>query len=103
MTLFEILVGYLLACVVGFILSLATVYHFNAFRRGVMPLIVASQTIPVIAIAPILVIWFGYNAVPRIIITSLSRVLSADGEFSSPVCKNHRAGVHQLLPLAKRQ
>jgi NitT/TauT family transport system permease protein len=69
-TLFEILVGYLLACVVGFILSLATVYS-NAFRRGVMPLIVASQTIPVIAIAPILVIWFGYNAVPRIIITAL--------------------------------
>ncbi len=31
----------------------------------------ASQTIPVIAIAPILVIWFGYNYVPRILITAL--------------------------------
>jgi ABC-type nitrate/sulfonate/bicarbonate transport system permease component len=69
-TLYEIVAGYLLACVVGFALSVAIVYS-KAFRRGVLPLIVASQTIPVIAIAPILVIWFGYNDVPRIIITAL--------------------------------
>src|SRR5262249_25887549 len=69
-TLVEIFAGYVLACVVGFVLSIAIVYS-KAFRRGVLPLIVASQTIPVIAIAPILVIWFGYNDVPRIIITAL--------------------------------
>jgi len=69
-TLFEIACGYLLAVVVGFAVSIATVYSL-AFRRGALPLIVAAQTIPVIAIAPILVIWFGYNAVPRIIITAL--------------------------------
>ena len=69
-TLFEIVIGYALAAVVGFLLSIAIVYS-NAFRRGVLPLIVAAQTIPVIAIAPILVIWFGYNYVPRIIITAL--------------------------------
>ena len=69
-TLFEIACGYVLAAVVGFAVSLATVYSM-AFRRGALPLIVAAQTIPVIAIAPILVIWFGYNAVPRIIITAL--------------------------------
>lgn len=69
-TLFEIVCGYALAVVVGFLLSIAIVYS-NAFRRGVLPLIVAAQTIPVIAIAPILVIWFGYNYVPRIIITAL--------------------------------
>lgn len=69
-TLFEIACGYLLAVVVGFAVSIATVYSL-AFRRGALPLIVAAQTIPVIAIAPILVIWFGYNALPRIIITAL--------------------------------
>lgn len=69
-TLFEIACGYLLAVVVGFAVSIATVYSI-AFRRGALPLIVAAQTIPVIAIAPILVIWFGYNALPRIIITAL--------------------------------
>jgi ABC-type nitrate/sulfonate/bicarbonate transport system permease component len=69
-TLFEILGGYILSCVVGFCLSILIVYS-SAFRRGVLPLVVASQTIPVIAIAPILVIWFGYNLIPRIIITAL--------------------------------
>ena len=69
-TLFEIITGYLLAVAVGFCMSVPIVY-LPAFRRGVLPLVVASQTIPVIAIAPILVIWFGYNAVPRIIITAL--------------------------------
>jgi ABC-type nitrate/sulfonate/bicarbonate transport system permease component len=69
-TLFEIFAGYGLAVAVGFVLSVLIVY-LPAFRRGVLPLIVASQTIPVIAIAPILVIWFGYNALPRIIITAL--------------------------------
>jgi NitT/TauT family transport system permease protein len=69
-TLFEIFAGYGLAVAVGFVLSVLIVY-WPAFRRGILPLIVASQTIPVIAIAPILVIWFGYNALPRIIITAL--------------------------------
>ncbi|MGH6926380.1 MAG: ABC transporter permease [Propylenella sp.] len=69
-TLFEIVSGYMLAVVVGFCLSVIIVYS-QAFRRGVLPLIVASQTIPIIAIAPVLVIWFGYNYVPRILITAL--------------------------------
>lgn len=69
-TLFEILSGYALAAIVGFLLSILIVYS-NAFRRGVLPLIVASQTIPVIAIAPVLVIWFGYNYIPRILITAI--------------------------------
>jgi ABC-type nitrate/sulfonate/bicarbonate transport system permease component len=69
-TLAVILSGYALAAVVGFCLSILIVYS-TPFRRGVLPLIVASQTIPVIAIAPILVIWFGYNVAPRIIITAL--------------------------------
>jgi ABC-type nitrate/sulfonate/bicarbonate transport system permease component len=69
-TLFEILSGYALAILVAFVLSVLIVYS-NAFRRGVLPLIVASQTIPVIAIAPVLVIWFGYNSIPRVIITAI--------------------------------
>jgi len=69
-TLVVVVSGYVLAAIVGFGLSVTIVYS-KSFRRGVLPLIVASQTIPVIAIAPILVIWFGYNIAPRIIITAL--------------------------------
>ena len=68
-TLFEILSGYALSCVVGFCLSILIVSRL--YSGASLPLIVASQTIPVIAIAPLLVIWFGYNSIPRIIITAL--------------------------------
>jgi ABC-type nitrate/sulfonate/bicarbonate transport system permease component len=41
------------------------------FRRSVLPLVIASQTVPVIAIAPVLVIWFGYDILPRVLVTAL--------------------------------
>lgn len=69
-TLFETLAGYALAIVVASVLSVLILYS-SAFRRGVLPLIVASQTVPVITMAPVLVIWFGYNSLPRIIITAI--------------------------------
>jgi NitT/TauT family transport system permease protein len=69
-TLIETLAGYALAIVVAAVLSISILYS-SAFRRGVLPLIVASQTVPVITMAPVLVIWFGYNSLPRIIITAI--------------------------------
>ncbi len=69
-TLIETLAGYWLAVAVAAVLSVLILYS-SAFRRGVLPLIIASQTVPVITMAPVLVIWFGYNSLPRIIITAL--------------------------------
>lgn len=69
-TMVETLAGYAAAIVVSAILSVLILYS-SAFRRGVLPLIVASQTIPIITMAPVLVIWFGYNSLPRIIITAI--------------------------------
>jgi NitT/TauT family transport system permease protein len=69
-TMIEILVGFALAFVVSAILGILLAY-WSAFRHGVYPLIITAQTIPTIAIAPILVIWFGYNMIPRVLITAL--------------------------------
>jgi ABC-type nitrate/sulfonate/bicarbonate transport system permease component len=69
-TLIETLAGYLAAVIISAILSVLILYS-STFRRGVLPLIVASQTIPIITMAPVLVIWFGYNSLPRIIITAI--------------------------------
>ena len=68
-TLFEILSGYALSCVVGFRLSILIVYSADSGAES--PAHRSLATIPVIAIAPLLVIWFGYNSIPRIIITAL--------------------------------
>ncbi|SNQ48684.1 Nitrate ABC transporter permease [Frankia canadensis] len=50
----------------------ATVLDFSAWSRRVLyPLMVASQTIPIIAIAPLFVIWFGFGLLPKIIVVVL--------------------------------
>lgn len=41
------------------------------FRAAIYPLIVASQTIPKIAIAPLLILWFGVDALPKILIIAM--------------------------------
>jgi putative hydroxymethylpyrimidine transport system permease protein len=69
-TIKEVVLGFLLAVVVG--LAFAVAMHLSgALRRAAYPLLVASQTIPVIAIAPILVVWFGYGIGPKLGIIAL--------------------------------
>jgi ABC-type nitrate/sulfonate/bicarbonate transport system permease component len=69
-TLQEILLGFALAfctaMTLGFVLS-----HSVVLNRTLYPLLVASQTIPVLAVAPVLLIWFGYGMLPKIIVTAL--------------------------------
>ena len=69
-TLREVLAGFGCALAVG--LLFAVLLHLSeTARRAFYPLIVASQTIPIIAIAPILVIWFGYGVGPKLAIIAL--------------------------------
>ena len=42
-----------------------------AVRRAVEPLLVASQTIPVVALAPLLLLWFGFGLFPKIVVVVL--------------------------------
>jgi ABC-type nitrate/sulfonate/bicarbonate transport system permease component len=66
----EILLGILCALAVG--LGFAVLMHRSrVLRDAAYPLIVASQTIPVIVISPILVVWFGYGITPKIVIITL--------------------------------
>ena len=69
-TLSEILLGFVLAFIVAMTLGIL-IAHSPTFRRGVYPLIIASQTVPMIAVAPVLIIWFGYNIIPRVLVTAL--------------------------------
>jgi putative hydroxymethylpyrimidine transport system permease protein len=66
----EVLAGFLAALVLG--VTTATVLHLSPLMRRVSyPIVVASQTIPVIIIAPILVVWFGFGIGPKIAIIAL--------------------------------
>ncbi len=69
-TLQEIVVGFLAALVAGLVLAGAIAYS-RVLERSVYPIVIASQTVPIIAIAPLLLIWVGYGLTPKIIIVAL--------------------------------
>jgi ABC-type nitrate/sulfonate/bicarbonate transport system permease component len=69
-TLREVLLGFGLALVIG--IGFALLLHLSTLlRRAFYPLIVASQTVPIIVIAPILVVWFGFGIGPKVAIVAL--------------------------------
>jgi NitT/TauT family transport system permease protein len=69
-TLFEVLMG-LLAGTCSAILIGYAVAKSRAFERLVSPFLVASQAVPIVAIAPLLVIWFGQGIFSKILICAL--------------------------------
>jgi NitT/TauT family transport system permease protein len=69
-TLKEILLGILCALVVGVGFAIA-MHRSRLLRDASYPLIVASQAIPIVVIAPILTIWFGFGIGPKIVIIAL--------------------------------
>jgi putative hydroxymethylpyrimidine transport system permease protein len=69
-TLREVLIGFVIATITG--IGLAVVLHlFGPLRRAMYPILIASQTIPVVVLAPILVILLGYGILPKLVIVAL--------------------------------
>jgi putative hydroxymethylpyrimidine transport system permease protein len=69
-TLTEVLIGFGISVVVG--VGLAIILHlFTPLRRAVYPLLIGSQTIPIVVLAPILVILLGYGLLPKVVIVAL--------------------------------
>ena len=66
----EVIIGFVIAAVAG--VGLAIVLHlFGPLRRAVYPLLIASQTVPIVVLAPILVILLGYGIGPKLVIVAL--------------------------------
>lgn len=69
-TLIEALVGLVIGCALGFVLAVL-MDCFETLYLAFQPIITVSQTIPAIAIAPLLVLWFGYGLLPKIVLIVL--------------------------------
>ena len=69
-TIEEIVVGFALALVCGFALATA-IGLSRTIERALYPFIIASQTVPIIVIAPMLLIWVGYGLAPKVIVVAL--------------------------------
>ena len=69
-TLLETFIGMAIGIAVGFLLAVL-MDRYGLLRKALYPLIVLTQTIPTVAIAPLLVLWFGYEMLPKIILIML--------------------------------
>jgi ABC-type nitrate/sulfonate/bicarbonate transport system permease component len=69
-TLEEIIVGFLLAFVLGVGLAFL-MFQFPVLEKSFYPIVIGSQTIPVFAIAPLLVLWFGYGLSSKVVMAAL--------------------------------
>jgi NitT/TauT family transport system permease protein/putative hydroxymethylpyrimidine transport system permease protein len=66
----EVLYGILLGAAIG--LALSTAIHFSVtLRRSVYPLLIASQAIPIVLVAPLAVLWLGFGMLPKLAIVAL--------------------------------
>jgi len=67
-TVIETFIGFILGALFGCVSAIILIY-FRPARLWFMPILIASQAIPTFAIAPLLVVWFGYGMASKIITT----------------------------------
>jgi putative hydroxymethylpyrimidine transport system permease protein len=66
----EVLLGILVAAVAALVLATA-MHFFITVRRSIYPLLIASQTIPIPMLAPVLVLWLGFGILPKLVVIAL--------------------------------
>ena len=66
-TLAEAFLGLLCGVALGFVMAVV-MDRFDRLYQAFYPLIVVTQTIPTVAVAPLLVLWFGYEMLPKVIL-----------------------------------
>ncbi|HEX5368534.1 MAG TPA: ABC transporter permease [Dehalococcoidia bacterium] len=81
-TVKETLIGLFVSIILGVGLALL-IDAFAPARRALYPLLVGSQTIPVVVIAPLLVLWFGFGLTPKIVVVTLYTFFPITVAFAS--------------------
>lgn len=69
-TLEEVLIGFSIALAIGVLLA-GLIHQSRTLERILYPSVIASQTIPIIVIAPLLLIWLGYGMQHKVIVVAL--------------------------------
>ncbi|WP_189302805.1 ABC transporter permease [Streptomyces cinerochromogenes] len=97
-TLEETLLGFALSFAAAWLI--AVVLDFSAAaRRGLYPLLVASQTIPVVAVAPLLIIWFGFGLLPKMLVVTLTTFFPLAANLAAGFAATDREAMRLLRSL----
>ena len=70
-TFVEVVVGFGLSLLCGVLLACG-IAASRTLERALYPFVIASQMVPIIVIAPLLLIWVGYGLTPKIIVVALT-------------------------------
>jgi NitT/TauT family transport system permease protein len=88
-TIEEILLGFVFGSAVGIVLG-AVVAYSRLAERTIYPAIVAAQSVPKIALAPLFILWFGFGTMPKIVMAALLAFF--------PIMVNVTAGLKDVDP-----
>lgn len=69
-TLLETVLGLAISTILGLLLAILIDFS-DLLRKALYPLLVISQTIPIVALAPLLLLWFGFGLTPKLIVVTL--------------------------------
>lgn len=85
-TLVEILSSIFIGTIIGVVTAL-TISSSERLKRWVMPILLASQSIPVFALAPLLILWLGYGMSSKIVIGVLIVFFPITSNFTDALNK----------------
>jgi putative hydroxymethylpyrimidine transport system permease protein len=66
----EVLLGILVAAAAALVLASA-MHFFSTLRGALYPVLIASQTVPIPMLAPVLVLWLGFGILPKLVVIAL--------------------------------
>lgn len=92
-TTMEAVVGIVIALVLAIILGVA-MDRFPVVRQGLYPVLVVTQTVPMIVLAPILIIYMGFGAAPKILTVVLMCFFPVAVSFSDGLSQVDEEYVH---------
>ncbi len=69
-TLLEALIGFIIAILLSVIMAIL-MDSIISIKKTIYPVLIVSQTIPIIILAPLFIIWFGYGYTPKVVIVIL--------------------------------
>jgi ABC-type nitrate/sulfonate/bicarbonate transport system permease component len=83
-TLKEVAVGFVLGVAIGMLCGIL-IAESRLMERTIFPVVITSQAIPVFSLAPLLVIWFGFGLLPKVLLAALIVFF--------PICVNQVEGL----------
>jgi NitT/TauT family transport system permease protein len=88
-TLYAVIFGYIVGCALAIAIG-ALLAEIPLLERSLMPYIVALQSMPKVALAPLIIVWFGFGLASKVVLVALICFF--------PVFINTLVGIHSVNP-----